>query len=305
MSKGKGVSATRHHMDITRMTLAALISGTLLGLFLFTQDLKFSEELDAALKLETQSLSPKVYAEYQNRKANFDWCVVDPINFKKAFDEMTLFFRRSDAAVKSLNDAIQRWESALPAPYSGSINGFNDWRRWAQTEFDRDQYWRLIVDQEVNRKENPKMEIKFYLNFKLCSQSNGITAILTKFIRYTKSRDYIDLPDKKKTYLLDQMWVFYQHQDFNVQLQKSYLAVLSANAEMRWSSAYAYLFDRIRINQDLPQRFGTQIEIFDGRCSLGEIEDVDMIDNRRKRHGLEPLSVYLSSFPACLNEDPR
>jgi hypothetical protein len=59
---------------------------------------------------------------------------------------------------------------------------------------------------------------------------------------------------------------------------------------------YALMFDRMRMNQDKPQRFGTHsyLDPSKGRTDeLYPLEDETKVDEWRKEIGLEPLKDYL------------
>jgi hypothetical protein len=67
----------------------------------------------------------------------------------------------------------------------------------------------------------------------------------------------------------------------------------------------AYLWDRVAVNRDLPQRYGSQI-----RCRQGEptpatpIEDADEVDVRRAEVGMSSLDVYYEELAMmCAQED--
>lgn len=59
---------------------------------------------------------------------------------------------------------------------------------------------------------------------------------------------------------------------------------------------YALFEDRVRVNQEMPQRFGTQAYIADGRLVLYAIEDHANVNMRRKELGLEPLADYVKKL---------
>ncbi len=59
---------------------------------------------------------------------------------------------------------------------------------------------------------------------------------------------------------------------------------------------YALFEDRVRVNQERPQLFGTQAYISDGRLILYPIEDHARIDERRSDLGLEPLADYVKKL---------
>lgn len=62
---------------------------------------------------------------------------------------------------------------------------------------------------------------------------------------------------------------------------------------------YAALYDRIQIDSDKPQRFGTQFLCVDGRLQPGTLEDPKNVDARRKTLGLEPLKESLPYDGPC------
>ncbi|HBE42600.1 MAG TPA: hypothetical protein DDW27_15630 [Bacteroidales bacterium] len=57
------------------------------------------------------------------------------------------------------------------------------------------------------------------------------------------------------------------------------------------------MFDRMRMNQNLPQRYGTH-PILDnkatGELKLYPLEDESRVDEWRKEKGLEPLNEYMA-----------
>ena len=94
-------------------------------------------------------------------------------------------------------------------------------------------------------------------------------------------------------------WLLVQHADRDVAFQKRVLALLEPLVEMEETSPshYAYLWDRVAMNEERPQRYGTQ-----GRCTGPgtwepfEIEDPERVDERRAATGLQPLDEYAKLF---------
>jgi hypothetical protein len=58
------------------------------------------------------------------------------------------------------------------------------------------------------------------------------------------------------------------------------------------SHRFAYLVDRIKINEKLPQIYGTQWVQKEGKVSMHPVEDIDNIDRRRSEVGLCTISEY-------------
>ena len=91
---------------------------------------------------------------------------------------------------------------------------------------------------------------------------------------------------------------FYVLQHSNAEAQEKYMRLFEAacrKGEGNWQQ-YALMFDRMRMNQNLPQRYGTH-SILDNRATgenkLYPLEDETMVDVWRKEIGLEPLNDYM------------
>jgi hypothetical protein len=96
-------------------------------------------------------------------------------------------------------------------------------------------------------------------------------------------------------------WLIAQHSDFDVGFQQDALELLREAVEADKASPgdLAYLEDRVALNTDEPQTYGTQI----GGCSAdGDVEpavpidDPDQVDERRAEAGLEPLADYYAEI---------
>jgi hypothetical protein len=76
------------------------------------------------------------------------------------------------------------------------------------------------------------------------------------------------------------------------QLQKVENAVKIGDMEMK---DYVYLYDRIKLHANLPQRWGTQCSSVNKKENLvilHTVEDLVNLDKRRKEVGLEPIDFY-------------
>ena len=88
-------------------------------------------------------------------------------------------------------------------------------------------------------------------------------------------------------------WLLVQHSDSKPMFQEEVLlamkpVVLAGEAS---NESLALLTDRVRINTDRPQLYGTQVE-FDvslGRATPKQLEEPRMVDRRRAEVGLGPL----------------
>jgi len=78
----------------------------------------------------------------------------------------------------------------------------------------------------------------------------------------------------------------------------------SANGEVpRWQ--FAYMDDRIRVYEGLPQRYGTQWRGGPNGLEPYPIEDPDHMDERRTALGLPSLAELRGSFPPEPSLDPE
>lgn len=82
-------------------------------------------------------------------------------------------------------------------------------------------------------------------------------------------------------------WLLVQHQDSDLKLQENCLTHCDFNPENK-----AYLTDRVRVNNNQPQLYGTQFMRSEGKLIPEPIEDEAHVDERRKEVGLDTLEEY-------------
>ena len=89
-------------------------------------------------------------------------------------------------------------------------------------------------------------------------------------------------------------WLLAQHADRDPGLQQAFLdALREAVGRGEASPAHlAYLEDRVRVNADQPQLYGTQFTQQGGELAPHPIEDPERLDERRAEVGLEPFAAY-------------
>jgi hypothetical protein len=92
-------------------------------------------------------------------------------------------------------------------------------------------------------------------------------------------------------------WLLVQHADDDPQFQDRALELMQAAVDAGDADAgeLAYLTDRVRVGQGLPQVYGTQF----GRTGPQPIEDPGGLDERRASVGLEPFADYAARFPTA------
>ena len=94
----------------------------------------------------------------------------------------------------------------------------------------------------------------------------------------------------------DNFWLLVQHQSLALQ-QKMLPALQSAVAAGEASKTnYAYLFDRVQVNEGKPQHWGTQAKCEGGHAILDPVDDAAHLAERRAKLALPPVSEYLQSL---------
>nr|WP_315030043.1 DUF6624 domain-containing protein [uncultured Chryseobacterium sp.] len=95
-----------------------------------------------------------------------------------------------------------------------------------------------------------------------------------------------------------QFWVIVQHSDKAGDFQNEVLKSLKKEVRKKNASPenYAFLFDRVRVNNKEKQLFGTQVEYRkngQAKPKIGLIDTIN-VDRLRIKYNLEPLKKYLN-----------
>ena len=90
------------------------------------------------------------------------------------------------------------------------------------------------------------------------------------------------------------MWLLVQHQDNDLEFQKICLSLLKDAVEKQDAQYrdYAYLLDRVRMNEGSLQVYGTQWIQKEGKFSLYPVEDRVQLNLRRQEAGLCTIEEY-------------
>ncbi len=102
-------------------------------------------------------------------------------------------------------------------------------------------------------------------------------------------------------------WLLVQHADLDVEFQIKCLALMKAAVKRGDAAAknWAYLVDRVRVNQKRPQVYGTQFrQSPDGGYVPAPIEDEPHVDERRKSVGLSSLAEYAEQMRKIYGSKP-
>lgn len=99
-------------------------------------------------------------------------------------------------------------------------------------------------------------------------------------------------------------WLLVQHSDFDLPFQKRALKLMEIQVNNNNASGnnYAYLIDRININEGKKQIYGTQIQMTNDGYQPKPVIDSLNVDVRRKKVGLMNLSDYLTKANEAFNE---
>lgn len=157
---------------------------------------------------------------------------------------------------------------------------------------------RYVKDQKAQEYDLKKVERKEYsdsmdMEFtKLCDRN----ALVVK--KYFQEHGYPGIKENGKEASL-QFWLLVQHADNDVAFQKKVLKAMkkelqSNNVNIR---NYAYLYDRVKKNENKPQLYGTQM-VWD---SMGvhfpyKLKYPEKINQLRAEMELEPIEEYLKLF---------
>jgi len=83
-------------------------------------------------------------------------------------------------------------------------------------------------------------------------------------------------------------WVLVQHAGQNeLEFMKKYARMMEESMDQIVPRNYAYLIDRIRMMEDKPQIYGTQFIVKDGKTTPYDIGDIENVDKRRAKVGLD------------------
>lgn len=95
-------------------------------------------------------------------------------------------------------------------------------------------------------------------------------------------------------------WLMVQHSDHNPDFQKEVLEKMKieVDKENAVPSNYGLLVDRVNLNTDKKQVYGTQVtyNMETGQAYPKPLEDSPKVNERRKSIGLEPIEEYLNSM---------
>jgi len=156
-----------------------------------------------------------------------------------------------------------------------------------------------VDDQAVRGNIMEDKILKYNLDSLQITQDDGVTVDERNRNRLKEIFEEYGFPNKK-TVGKDAMYGIFlmiQHSDGDKKWQKSQLKnieIAVKNGDMDGQS-YAYLYDRIKINNDEKQLYGTQFSKVDPvnkTVELFETEDIVNLDVRRMKIGMMPIKMF-------------
>lgn len=155
---------------------------------------------------------------------------------------------------------------------------------------DIDQFMRYKIDLPFKHKYSKEEEQHFWKQFvprfeALDSSNTHDVKELLKRYGWFKISEFGEESDQNA-------WLLVQHADLDVAFQKEVLKkleMLYPQGETR-AGNYAFLFDRVAVNEKRPQRYGTQGRCVDpGKWEPLPLEDPERVAELRKSMGMDSL----------------
>jgi hypothetical protein len=156
-----------------------------------------------------------------------------------------------------------------------------------------------VDDQAVRGNVMRDIIYKYKVDTLQISNQNGVMVDSRNRDRLQEIFQENGFPTKKDVgkEAMNGIFLMIQHADGDKEWQKSQLQNIETavkNGDMNGQN-YAYLFDRIKINSNQKQRYGTQfakVDPINGTVELAETEDLKNLDTRRREIGMMPIAMY-------------
>jgi hypothetical protein len=160
--------------------------------------------------------------------------------------------------------------------------------------FKEDQKWRLESNNLENGKKSSFDEATINRNL---FKTDSLNMIAAKFIIAKYRFPGYSLVGQEGS---DCFWAIIQHCDEDLIFQQKVLVLMSKEVKMHNATGekFAFLQDRVLVNQGHKQRYGTQVrlDLKTHHAKPFPIKDSLNVDARRKAVGLPPLQDYLKLF---------
>tara|TARA_B100000674_G_C37423752_1_gene726272 strand:+ start:17 stop:628 length:612 start_codon:yes stop_codon:yes gene_type:complete len=157
-----------------------------------------------------------------------------------------------------------------------------------------DQKWRGTIRQ-IRNSQIDTVDLEF-ATFKM-NQTDSLNYLFLN--RVFKKYGFLGF-DKVGKSCSHQFWLLIQHQDKNPEFQHKVLNKMEAECKKGNASYidYAYLLDRVKINTNQPQVYGTQMKLNNDSTSYEPktLIKPSKVNDRRKAIGLFPIEKYIETM---------
>ena len=159
--------------------------------------------------------------------------------------------------------------------------------------FKTDQFWRIEFTKKYRKRKSAYSDEIIQSKW---TETDHINEVKAKAIIKKYGYPGYDLVGSSS----DSFWAIVQHCDDDVPFQERVLALMKQQIAKNNASKekYAYLTDRILVNKDQKQIYGTQLSRDNktGKYSAFPLKDPKEVDKLRQEVGLEPLAIYIKNF---------
>lgn len=201
-----------------------------------------------------------------------------------------------DSAERTVDEQLAQFDEQFDqletdAPPLGEGDTEQTERRLAQLQ-QRDQFWRQRLQQldHLSLDENDREK----LVERIAQRTEEVDAEHTEELR-----DYLEdhpWPCRETVGPVadDAAFLLVQHADDDLGFQREVLGELEDLADENRTDPenFAFLYDRVAINEGNPQRFGTQGDCTEDGWQMNDVEEPDSLDERRAEVELMPIDSY-------------
>jgi hypothetical protein len=157
-----------------------------------------------------------------------------------------------------------------------------------------DQRWRIEIMKIRNKEKSAYTEDEINEQWK---QADSLNELKVKQIINQYGYPGYDMVGEKGS---GDFWIIVQHCDDDVPFQEKVLRLMKKQIDLKNASKvnYAYLMDRVLVNKNQKQVYGTQCHLNEKTHKWGPfpLKDPSRVDILRKSMGIEPLADYLKSM---------
>lgn len=156
-----------------------------------------------------------------------------------------------------------------------------------------------VDDQAVRGNKMQDIILKYHIDTTEISKDGGVIVDEKNRNRLKEIFKEYGFPSRKLVGrdAMQGIFVMIQHSDGDKEWQKSQLVNIEKAVKMgdMDGQSYAYLYDRIKINNGEKQLYGTQfskVDPLNKTVTLAVTEDLENLDKRRMEIGLMPIQMY-------------